>query len=61
MFAIVGAKNINAAPTTYGIIVFLYSAFSSALTIIYLIPITTNITTATPIPIACTTPNILDI
>ena len=41
------APNINKAPTKYGIIVFLYSAFSDALPIIYLIPNTKSTTTAT--------------
>ena len=44
---------IKAAPTTYGIIVFLYSDFSSGLPNIYFIPITINITTDIVIPTAC--------
>ena len=44
------APKINIAPTRYGIIVFLYSAFSEALPIMYLIPKTNSIITATTTP-----------
>ena len=50
---IVVEANINTAPTRYGIIVYLYSAFSSALPIIYLIPNINSTTTATTIPTVC--------
>ena len=43
---ILTASNTRTAPIIYGIKVFLYSAFSSVLPIIYLIPSTTNIATA---------------
>ena len=48
--AIVEAAKTKIAPIIYGIIVFLYSAFSSALPIIYFIPSTTKTTTDTTIP-----------
>ena len=53
------AANNTIAPIMYGNIVFLYSAFSSALPIMYLIPITINTPTAINVPTIWIIPKIL--